>query len=142
MKRIALKRSRKPIKRTGVPKRKTAVWKINKARLAKRQAIYDAYMQSPEWTVIRAAVLQRDQWECVQCGARGTGYLYPDEIRPDLFPPSSKKHKRVVWNQLHVHHKTYARFGHENLEDLITLCKECHDKEHSGRFIKPRGLRQ
>jgi hypothetical protein len=28
---------------------------------------------------------------------------------------------------LELHHRTYDRFGEENLEDLIMLCKDCHE---------------
>lgn len=28
--------------------------------------------------------------------------------------------------QLEVHHRTYERFCHERVEDLTTLCRECH----------------
>lgn len=28
---------------------------------------------------------------------------------------------------IHVHHRTYERFGSEWASDLTTLCKECHD---------------
>jgi hypothetical protein len=31
---------------------------------------------------------------------------------------------------LDVHHLTYVRFGHERLEDLLTLCRPCHDAAH------------
>jgi 5-methylcytosine-specific restriction endonuclease McrA len=29
--------------------------------------------------------------------------------------------------ELHVHHRTYERFGAEETSDLTTLCCECHD---------------
>ena len=31
---------------------------------------------------------------------------------------------------IHVHHKTYKRLGSENLEDLVALCEDCHNKLH------------
>lgn len=31
---------------------------------------------------------------------------------------------------LQLHHKTYKRLGNENLNDFVTLCKECHTKSH------------
>jgi 5-methylcytosine-specific restriction endonuclease McrA len=42
---------------------------------------------------------------------------------------------------LHVHHRTYARFGHERIEDLEVLCESCHNAEHASRAIKPRFMR-
>lgn len=35
--------------------------------------------------------------------------------------------------QLDVHHKTYKRFGNERLEDLVVLCRNCHDAFHRHR---------
>jgi 5-methylcytosine-specific restriction endonuclease McrA len=32
---------------------------------------------------------------------------------------------------LHVHHKTYERFGKELLTDLVGLCDTCHKKVHA-----------
>lgn len=34
---------------------------------------------------------------------------------------------------LHVHHKSYSRVGHEDWEDLAALCKRCHELETFGR---------
>lgn len=33
--------------------------------------------------------------------------------------------------ELHVHHKTYERIYHEDLDDLVLLCKSCHEKVHN-----------
>jgi hypothetical protein len=33
-------------------------------------------------------------------------------------------------SDLQVHHKTYARRGHETPYDLIVLCRNCHAKHH------------
>lgn len=30
-----------------------------------------------------------------------------------------------------VHHLTYARFGNEHINDLITLCERCHTAIHN-----------
>jgi 5-methylcytosine-specific restriction endonuclease McrA len=32
--------------------------------------------------------------------------------------------------ELHVHHCTYENYAQERLEDLITLCSECHNDFH------------
>lgn len=29
-----------------------------------------------------------------------------------------------------VHHKTYDNVGREPLSDLVSLCRECHEKKH------------
>jgi len=64
---------------------------------------YQDYIISQKWQDLRKAVLKRDKYQCQLC--------------------NSKK-------DLQVHHKTYDRFGYENLDDLITLCKVCHEKHH------------
>ena len=61
------------------------------------------YIRSRKWKNKRNAVLQRDKYKCKKCG--------------------SKKN-------LQVHHLTYEHFKHEPLEDLVTLCRNCHSKIH------------
>lgn len=34
-------------------------------------------------------------------------------------------------NRLEVHHRSYARLGNEGKEDLVVLCKKCHEKRHN-----------
>lgn len=130
--RTPLNPRKKPLKRTGAPKRKTAVKKVNTARLAKRKKAYDAYMRSPEWQALRNVRMQYDTYTCQRCG-------YVPDVRYSPWEGGLICGPKA----LHVHHKTYARFGgKELLEDLETLCADCHGKEHAGRFIIPRGLRK
>lgn len=65
--------------------------------------IYTEYLSSPEWNAIRNTIQQRDDNTCVLCGSTF---------------------------MLHVHHITYKNVGHEDLEDLILVCKECHEEIH------------
>jgi hypothetical protein len=61
---------------------------------------YLRYLRSDLWREKRRLVLERDGYRC------------------------------QVWLQhvaTEVHHKTYARLGHEPLEDLISLCRACHE---------------
>ena len=58
-----------------------------------------AHPDPGHWRQIRSAALARDQG-CRLCGASG---------------------------DLEVHHRSYARWGHEGLEDLTTLCRGCHE---------------
>ena len=62
-------------------------------------------MLSPEWKEKRIAVAQREDHVCQMCGQK-------------------------VLVKYHIHHKTYARFGHEDLDDLMFLCEPCHSKLH------------
>lgn len=65
---------------------------------------YHWYLQTLEWRWRRNAILRRDRKRCVRCHTR--------------------------YSELHVHHRTYERRGHERLDDLMTLCERCHAKEH------------
>ena len=67
-----------------------------------RDAFYAAYMRSYEWICKRREVLSRDNNLCVGCSQ-----------------PAEQ-----------VRHLTYERLGRERLEDLASLCRECHEKVH------------
>lgn len=64
---------------------------------------YREYLQSEAWKAKRKAALIRDGLRCQLCG-----------------------HEK----NLHVHHITYDRIYDEDLDDLITLCNECHSRLH------------
>jgi hypothetical protein len=65
---------------------------------------YETYLKTPEWKRRRNRILESVGKRCQRCGAKGV--------------------------ELHVHHLTYERRGEELPEDLIVLCKDCHEKEH------------
>lgn len=64
---------------------------------------YKAYLKSPQWEAKRQQVLERDAHQCRGCG---------------------------VGKGLQVHHIRYDNLGHEPLEDLTTLCTQCHRAVH------------
>lgn len=64
---------------------------------------YELYLQTDEWQHKRLDAIDRAKGVCERCGSR---------------------------ENLSVHHKTYERRGEELPEDLITLCQDCHKKEH------------
>lgn len=66
------------------------------------QIAHREYLKSATWKDIREEILKRDDYKCQKCG--NTGY--------------------------DVHHKTYKNWGNEKLEDLITLCRTCHEQWH------------
>lgn len=68
-----------------------------------RKMPYEEYLQTPEWKQKREKVLARDEHRCRVCDS--------DE-------------------KLQVHHRTYARRGGEDLNDLTTLCGPCHEHFH------------
>ena len=65
---------------------------------------YQAYLASREWAVRREAVRKRsgNQCERIVAGVR-----------------CQAKHEST-------HHTTYARIGHELLDDLMAVCNDCH----------------
>lgn len=60
---------------------------------------YLEYIKSDKWKAKAKSRLQKDGYKCRTC--------------------HSKK-------RLEVHHATYERFKNERLDDLITLCHDCH----------------
>lgn len=70
---------------------------------------YKNFLNSQYWKDVRELILMRDNYICT-CGSN---------------------------KRLQVHHKTYKnhRKEHENLQDLITLCKLCHDKQHTTKHF-------
>ena len=61
------------------------------------------YLQSAEWYELRTLVFARDNYTCQSCGSK---------------------------QSLNCHHIVYDRLGNENLEDLTTLCENCHTLLH------------
>ena len=71
--------------------------------LVERHDAYQRYMESARWARKRARAIARDGGVCTECGRRGV---------------------------LHVHHLSYEFFGREPMEDLVTLCEQCHRDIH------------
>jgi 5-methylcytosine-specific restriction endonuclease McrA len=65
------------------------------------------YLKTPEWRALRNRVLIQAGNRCQVCG------------------PTDKP--------LDVHHNSYERYGDELLEDLVALCRECHEMYHGRR---------
>lgn len=78
---------------------------------------YKTYINSPEWQVKRLERLKLDHCQCQFCGSAVN---------------------------VEVHHLTYRRLGHEDINDLITLCDNCHRSVHwediRRKIAKARGL--
>lgn len=64
-------------------------------------SFYTEYIRSSAWQVLRSQALTRDHSVCQVC-------------------------KNAEATQ--VHHLTYVRLGHESLEDLLSVCRSCHQK--------------
>lgn len=65
---------------------------------------YDKYMSSGEWAYRRRRAIQRAGGKCEKCPTK---------------------------NELEAHHLTYKNFGDEKDEDLMVLCKRCHNDIHA-----------
>lgn len=78
-----------------------------------RSLPYEKFLKSSYWDIVRRYKLYRSKFRCSLCNCKGV---------------------------LHVHHKTYENHGaeHLHLDDLITLCKICHEKFHS---VETKGLK-
>jgi 5-methylcytosine-specific restriction endonuclease McrA len=68
------------------------------------------YRASREWAIRKREVTLRSGGICERC-----------RVRP----------------QEHIHHVTYARAGQERLEDLLGLCRPCHQYESGFSDIDP-----
>ena len=66
---------------------------------------YRDYLRTKHWKNIKKMYNKMYKYECSCCGSNKTG--------------------------LHLHHITYDRVGNEEIDDLVYLCKECHNKIHS-----------
>ena len=67
--------------------------------------------RSYRWHILRAAILERDNYACRECGAVAS--------------------YGGVW--LEVHHRRWvADGGGHGPGNLITLCRDCHGRKHPG----------
>lgn len=70
---------------------------------------YRAYLDSDHWKQKRSIALHQAGNRCQVCNEGG---------------------------QLDVHHRTYERLGDELPQDLIVLCRNCHQLFHSNRTLE------
>jgi len=66
------------------------------------KAAYTRYLMSEEWAEKREKALKRDGYCCTSCGDAATD----------------------------VHHLTYDRLYDEHIDDLTSLCRDCHSAIH------------
>lgn len=69
-------------------------------RFNRKNPAYDSYIHSTAWREKADERLKLDRRVCQVCGKEATD----------------------------VHHLTYDRFGHEDMNDLVSLCRKCHEK--------------
>lgn len=73
-----------------------------------------AFYNSSSWRQLRRQALERDHYECVWC--REEGKLITDDLEVD-----------------HIKELEYHPEFALDIDNLRTLCKECHNRRH-GRF--------
>lgn len=73
---------------------------------------YKRYLASREWALLREQVRDRSGNWCEHC------FVAPQQA---------------------VHHLTYARIGHETLDDLMAVCNPCHEFLSGKRAFNPLG---
>lgn len=71
---------------------------------------YKDYLDSDEWKKLRTRVRRRARGWCERC---------------------------KVGPRADVHHLTYERLGNERLDDLVAVCRECHEHLHGRRAQDP-----
>ena len=69
------------------------------------QMTYKMYLMTPYWQLVSNLARRKAKYKCQLCGSN---------------------------ESLNVHHKTYKHKGFEiiNMDDLIVLCQDCHQKFH------------
>jgi len=68
---------------------------------------YKGYLETYHWQLLRNATFEYYGKRCYDC------------------------HISHWWSHLEVHHESYKNRGHERLEDVKPLCRNCHRKRHA-----------
>ena len=74
---------------------------------------YKDYLDSDEWKKLRTRVRRRARGWCERC---------------------------KVGPRADIHHLTYERLGNERLDDLVAVCRECHEYLHGRRAQDPAAV--
>nr|WP_272075964.1 HNH endonuclease signature motif containing protein [Streptococcus dysgalactiae]WCE86584.1 HNH endonuclease signature motif containing protein [Streptococcus dysgalactiae] len=81
-----------------------------------KESMYRTFYHKTEWRKLREVAIKRDNKECVWCTERG----------------------RLTTTNLEVDHIKEVQYYPElalDLDNLRTLCKDCHNRRH-GRYQK------
>jgi hypothetical protein len=71
----------------------------------------DEHLKSPGWKILRVAKLKEAGFRCQVCNSS---------------------------ENLHVCHRNWSRLFHEELDDLVVLCKSCHDLFRANKKLAKR----
>ena len=78
--------------------------RLKRDRAKRTRNEYNQYLKSNHWLLVKLAALIRANFQCESCGKQ---------------------------EHLEVHHKTYERRNEETSEDVMVLCRRCHEDKHS-----------
>ena len=67
---------------------------------------YGEYLKSDYWREIREVKAHHCEYRCEKCG------------------------KQIKLSEANIHHLNYDNLGHEDLDQLLFLCRPCHEKIH------------
>ena len=73
------------------------------------QCTGDKYLSTKHWKALRLKVYEHFHGECQRC------------------------HSVLPLEQAIIHHRTYSRFGNENIKDLVLYCGRCHTIIHAAK---------
>lgn len=106
---------------------------------------YAELLKTPEWKNRRKEILLRDEEKCTKCNCNSTLKIWGQPVKGMQILGKTVNNKSIIEPifgekhiSLHVHHKLYVierspwNYGDE---ELITLCFECHMKEHENVVI-------
>lgn len=116
----------KPLSRSSQKtKTRKPIPKVNLKAKARRDASYRKYMGSKEWKALRLKVFERDGFRCIYKRPWDPRIESLDEYAEmsDARLRCTEVDESRTGRGLICDHLTYARFRHELLTDLRTLCK-------------------
>ena len=84
--------------------------------------------------------LSKRQAKLLKRGLQDLGYrTYGEYLVSNLFYSVKERFRESGYSQccrvchapnVDLHHRSYARLGNEKLDDLVPLCRNCHDELH------------
>lgn len=119
-------------------RRRTKLREHNPEHLARKMKAYRARLAAPDWEVLRQAAYQRDGGLC-QCPVCVTGRKNGEAFAFEPIPIWFKKNSKRIFG-FSTHHTTYARFGHELLEDILTMVPSHHEALEAAKGYRKRWL--
>lgn len=93
---------------TKPPTRKKRWGPTKKEKKISRRQEYENHLNSQKWKDFRETAFEFYGRSCMECGKT---------------------------QSLHIHHKHYRTLFNERLEDVMVLCKGCHEEKHGRKFV-------